>query len=204
MQDLIELKLCPNPSYKPDAVVDDASFWSTSTILAGAFYCPITLVEMNGTHAFSVISTCGCVMSDKALKEVKTETCLRCGAPFKAEDIVKLNPSDEEVAKLREEVMAKIKTKKSKEASEDGLDGKKDKLHAIMDDESGPALKKQKVEVTTLSKASSVAREADRAIKEAKSSNPLLASLFHTPGDKSNAPTANDLLMRVATHRYMT
>ncbi|KAG7226686.1 hypothetical protein INR49_023480 [Caranx melampygus] len=39
------------------------------------FICPVVGLEMNGKHRFCYLHTCGCVFSDRALKEVKTEIC---------------------------------------------------------------------------------------------------------------------------------
>uniref|UniRef100_A0A3Q3VWI9 Replication termination factor 2 n=1 Tax=Mola mola TaxID=94237 RepID=A0A3Q3VWI9_MOLML len=70
----------------------------------GMFICPVVGLEMNGKHRFCYLQTCGCVFSERAMKEVKTEICHKCGDPFKDEDIVVLNGTKEEVEKLREKM----------------------------------------------------------------------------------------------------
>ena len=37
--------------------------------------CPVTGLEMSGRQLFSFIRNCGCVISDRALKALKSETC---------------------------------------------------------------------------------------------------------------------------------
>ncbi|EGD75274.1 hypothetical protein PTSG_06927 [Salpingoeca rosetta] len=64
------------------------------------FECPITGVPMNGRHRFVYPVTCGCVISERALREIPTATCLVCSKPFTAEDIVVLNPEQEEMKEM--------------------------------------------------------------------------------------------------------
>ncbi|CAI9572268.1 unnamed protein product [Staurois parvus] len=87
------------------------------------FICPIVGLEMNGKHRFCVLRQCGCVFSERALKEIKTDVCHKCGAGFQAEDIIPLNGEKDEVEELRKKMedrrlKAKMekKSKKSKAA----------------------------------------------------------------------------------------
>lgn len=66
-----DLQLTSNPSYeegveKGDGYVDRQS---------SPYICPVIGLEMNGKFKFCFIWTCGCVMSERALKEVKTKLC---------------------------------------------------------------------------------------------------------------------------------
>ncbi len=157
-----------NPSYKKGAVSTDEAYFSTSTILTGAFYCPVTLLEMNGLHPFSVISPCGCVISDRALKEVKSSVCLRCGAEFAEDNIIRLNPPDDVVEEIRRVMKEKAAASKKEKVG----DGSKLRKGEVLDD-SGRDAKKAKVETTTSvsAKALLIADEAKKSLAAAKSSN---------------------------------
>lgn len=58
-----EVRLTPNPAYgKEDRAFDGPE--------PARFMCPVTLQEMNGSHAFVVLMSTGWVMAEKATKEV--------------------------------------------------------------------------------------------------------------------------------------
>lgn len=117
IRDIKELNLTDNPEWEGERRNTKGDRYED--ILCGMFICPVVGLEMNGKHRFSYLQTCGCVFSDRALKEVKTEICHKCGDPFKNEDVVVLNGTKEEVDKLREkmeEKRSKAKAKKSKKS----------------------------------------------------------------------------------------
>ncbi|KAL6112276.1 rtf2 [Pungitius sinensis] len=115
IKDIKELNLTDNPEWKGERSNTKGDIYED--MHCGMFICPVVGTEMNGKHRFCYLQTCGCVFSDRALKEVKTEICHKCGDGFKVEDLVVLNGTKEEVETLRkrmEEKRAKAKTKKSK------------------------------------------------------------------------------------------
>ncbi|XP_008277507.1 replication termination factor 2 [Stegastes partitus] len=117
IKDIKELNLTDNPEWEGER--RNAKGDRYEDIHCGMFICPVVGLEMNGKHRFCYLQTCGCVFSDRALKEVKTEICHKCGDPFKDEDIVVLNGTKEEVEKLKDrmdERRAKAKTKKTKKS----------------------------------------------------------------------------------------
>ncbi|XP_015892443.1 uncharacterized protein LOC107426707 [Ziziphus jujuba] len=91
---------------------------------AGArFQCPITGLEFNGKYKFFALRTCGHVLSAKALREVKSSSCLVCHKEFTETDKIVINGSDEEVKVLRdmmEAEKAKLREKKSKKVRNGG------------------------------------------------------------------------------------
>nr|XP_061814558.1 replication termination factor 2-like isoform X1 [Nerophis lumbriciformis] len=116
-KDIKELNLTDNPEWEGERRNTKGDRYED--IYCGMFICPVVGLEMNGKHRFCYLKTCGCVFSDRALKEVKTEICHKCGDPFQKTDIVVLNGTKEEVDKLKEnmeERRAKAKTKKSKKS----------------------------------------------------------------------------------------
>lgn len=117
IKDIKELNLTDNPEWEGDRT--NAKGDRYEDIHCGMFICPVVGLEMNGKHRFCYLQTCGCVFSDRALKEVKTEICHKCGDPFQDDDIYVLNGTKEEVERLREKMeerRAKAKTKKSKKS----------------------------------------------------------------------------------------
>ncbi|XP_065379400.1 replication termination factor 2 isoform X1 [Macaca nemestrina] len=72
---------------------------------------------------FCFLRCCGCVFSERALKEIKAEVCHTCGAAFQEDDVIVLNGTKEDVdvlkARMEERrLRAKLekKTKKPKAA----------------------------------------------------------------------------------------
>ncbi|XP_035634455.1 replication termination factor 2-like isoform X1 [Oncorhynchus keta] len=116
IKDIKELNLTDNPAWEGERRNTKGDRYED--MHCAMFICPVVGLEMNGKHRFCFLQTCGCVFSDRALKEVKTEICHKCGDPFKDENLVVLNGTKEEVEKLREkmeEKRAKAKaTKKPK------------------------------------------------------------------------------------------
>ncbi|KAI4335569.1 hypothetical protein L6164_014205 [Bauhinia variegata] len=81
------------------------------------FQCPISGLEFNGRYKFFALKNCGHVLSTKALKEVKSSSCLVCHQEFSETDKIVINGSEEEVAVLRErmeEEKATTREKKTK------------------------------------------------------------------------------------------
>lgn len=71
MQDLKELNLTLNPVFKDGAEKGDGYVDRQSA----PYICPVLGIEMNGKFKFSFIWECGCVMSERALKKIKTKVC---------------------------------------------------------------------------------------------------------------------------------
>ncbi|XP_041804208.1 replication termination factor 2 [Chelmon rostratus] len=121
IKDIKELNLTDNPEWEGER--RNAKGDRYEDIHCGMFICPVVGLEMNGKHRFCYLQTCGCVFSDRAMKEVKTEICHKCGDPFKVDDVVVLNGTKDEVEKLREKMeerRTKAKTKKSKKSKAAG------------------------------------------------------------------------------------
>lgn len=89
---------------------------------------------MSGHHRFAFLRGCGCVLSEKALKEVPSEAChkvyktsivsswslflshTQCGQGFTKDDIVIINGTEEDIEKLKE-IMEKRKQAKVSKVS---------------------------------------------------------------------------------------
>jgi len=90
------------------------------------FVCPITGVPGNGKYRFLLMRSCGCVVSERAVKEVPSSSCLACHKPFVEDDlkhdeqfIVIYPASHEESEKQREKMearRARLKDSKGKKS----------------------------------------------------------------------------------------
>lgn len=69
-QDIKELNLTINPTYK-----DVETKEKSSTIGTSPFICPVIGLEMTGKFRFVAIWSCGCVFSERALKQINTKIC---------------------------------------------------------------------------------------------------------------------------------
>lgn len=206
LKDIVELNLTENPGYrrrdadKGDEYVD---------LRASRFICPIVGLEMNGKHKFCYLRQCGCVLSDRALKEVKSEVCHKCAKPFRDDDIVVLNGTDDEVAVLTAQMeirraRAKIDKKLKKRACEATDDvGKKAKTDAAEaakkvsskmanggPSTSGTAAKKPDVGTATKMILPEKARQGYSIAKDPKTSE-AFKSLFTTHSTAVNQPKAH-------------
>lgn len=69
LKDVKNLNLTRNPAFdgnkakKGDCYTDEGR---------SPYICPVIGLEMNGKYKFCFLWSCGCVMSERALKEVKT------------------------------------------------------------------------------------------------------------------------------------
>ena len=79
---------------------------------------------MNGKYKFYALWSCGCVLSERAFKEVESETCHNCGEKFEKDDIIVLNAEGEDLEKMetnmkeRRERMKKAKKQKKEKNNE--------------------------------------------------------------------------------------
>ena len=113
-------------------------------VYSSPFTCPLTGLEMNGKYKFCAIWTCGCVLSDRALRSINNNnnseeklSCPKCGQEyFSNDDVIILNPEDEDVILMeqrRERLAANQKKngtnkRKSPDGGEEEKHGKKTKI----------------------------------------------------------------------------
>ncbi|XP_030389572.1 replication termination factor 2 [Gopherus evgoodei] len=99
IKNVTELNLADNPAWKGDKGNTKGDKYDD--IQCARFICPVVGLEMNGRHRFVFLRNCGCVFSERALKEIKTEVCHRCGVPFQDDDVIILNGSKDDVEVLK-------------------------------------------------------------------------------------------------------
>lgn len=72
LKDVKELKLAPNPEYKPE---DEKKEGGTDD-RACPYICPIIGLEMSGKFKFVALWSCGCVISERAFKQINDKICV--------------------------------------------------------------------------------------------------------------------------------
>jgi len=156
LKDIIKLNFTPNPAYEDDHT-------------HSRFICPVTQIEFNGHYRFVAIRSCGCVLSEKALKEVPTAVCLKCGKEFTQSDIILLNGSKEEIDNLRQKMLEKRerehlerKEKKSKKNSSSSTTTTTTTSSAVIDNKNDNAI------TTTTSSATPLSPRASTDNKKRK------------------------------------
>lgn len=108
LKDIRDLKLSANPAYSPE---DDKN---------APFICALIGLEMSGQFRFVAPWTCGCVFSERALKQLKSSVCSICQTPYTEQDVVILNGNDEDVDAMRtkmESRVARLKAEKKDKKS---------------------------------------------------------------------------------------
>jgi len=122
-KDLVLLEPSLNPTFQVNKghAADDVSFVSQ-------LQCPVANLEMNGKYNFVAIGSCGHVISERALKEIKGNSCIVCQREFSQTDVIPLNPSPEQLeplkARLKErQAVAKLAKKEAKKVAAASADG---------------------------------------------------------------------------------
>ncbi|XP_074640571.1 replication termination factor 2-like [Tubulanus polymorphus] len=117
LKDVKQLNLTDNPAYTSESLTGDAY----ADRCMSKFICPVTGLEMSGRFRFCYIWSCGCVVSERALKEVKSVICHKCGLPYEEDDVILLNGNHDEVDVLwvkmesrKQKLRAEKKAKKKK------------------------------------------------------------------------------------------
>ncbi|XP_046919404.2 replication termination factor 2 [Dermatophagoides farinae] len=122
LKDVVTLKLTPKSN-------DEKASTESNGTNDYKFVCPIVGLEMNGKYKFMYFRTCGCVVSERAIKEVKSQVCLSCNKPFTDDDLIVLNGDDDEIDDLKNRMTIrrnKLKEEKKRKRmkNEDSINGK--------------------------------------------------------------------------------
>ncbi|XP_075153194.1 replication termination factor 2 [Haematobia irritans] len=132
MKDIKQLSLTPNPAFtekdKTEGLLDDRH---------APYICKLIGLEMSGKFRFVGIWSCGCVMSERALKEIKGSSaggsCPVCQQPFGIEDVIVLNGNEDDLEMMQAKIeMRQAKRKANKKEKKE----KKDKTIKTEEDTS--------------------------------------------------------------------
>ena len=126
LKDVIELKLSPNPSYDANRISVGNGY---NDRLVSPWICPVTGLEMNGNFKMVFSWPGGKVVAERAIKVMQKDPA---EAPnFKQEDLIVLNPEEEEIDLMNANMIArKARAKAEKKA-------KKKKIST--EEEAGPS-----------------------------------------------------------------
>ncbi|XP_052897186.1 replication termination factor 2 isoform X1 [Anopheles moucheti] len=171
LKDIKNLNLTANPAY--DEAQDDKS---------SPYICALIGLEMSGQFRFVALWTCGCVFSERALKEVKEKVCSVCQTPYNDDDIVILNGTEEETEQMRTKMEARsIRARSEKKAKLD----KKSKSKASATITSTTA-SESTTPVTTSASTSSVVAETSNMPSSSTMDKKLLPSTAKANGEGSS------------------
>jgi hypothetical protein len=73
LKDVVTLKLTANKHADKEGKATTAGAYTD--VNTARFACPVTDLPMNGHYRFCYLRGCGCVLSEKALREIPSETC---------------------------------------------------------------------------------------------------------------------------------
>lgn len=112
--------MTPNPAFNGKAqsvggYIDDK---------CSPYICPLVGLEMNDRSKFCFLWKCGCVISERGLKLGADNKCVNCVMEYEDDDIVILNPTEEDVPSMITKLNKrkdKIKSKKNKVKQEVGI-----------------------------------------------------------------------------------
>lgn len=107
------MKLTSNPAFNKKAqsvggYIDDN---------CSPYICPLVGLEMNDRSKFCFLWKCGCVVSERGLKLGADNKCVNCVKEYEDDDIVVLNPTDEDITLMKIKLARrkdKIKSEKNK------------------------------------------------------------------------------------------
>lgn len=106
LKDVKPLNLTPNPAFKDYG--KEALIGGEAVDYGNAmFICPVIGLEMNGRWRFVFYWNCGCVVSEKAYHELKSDKCHKCGLPTSVDDVIVINGNAEDVVKMESKMAAR-------------------------------------------------------------------------------------------------
>lgn len=96
LKDIKNLKLTANPAFSEE---DEKN---------APFVCALIGLEMSGQFRFVALWTCGCVFSERAIKQLKSSICSICQTTYTEQDIVILNGNEEDVNMMTTKMEARV------------------------------------------------------------------------------------------------
>uniref|UniRef100_A0A914GTF0 Replication termination factor 2 n=1 Tax=Globodera rostochiensis TaxID=31243 RepID=A0A914GTF0_GLORO len=172
--DVKELKLADNRAWKDNGPEKGDIYIDMNE---SPWVCPITALPMNGVNVFFVNWKCGCVFSEKAHNELKTNSCYGCGGPMDEGQFIKLYP-EEELFRIYQQRLDELAQRRQKKA-EEKVGEKKRKLTS--DEKSADHPKKTKAEDETRFGSIQDNPNVPKAVK----------SMFTTSEEAKKQPTAH-------------
>ncbi|XP_008472467.1 protein RTF2 homolog [Diaphorina citri] len=116
LKDIKDLALTVNPAFTTGAETGDGYIDRQTA----QYICPTTGIEMNGKFKFCFVWKCGCVVSERALKEVRDNICHKCQTAYSEGDIVILNPEQSDLDLMRVRMDARVARMKAEKKAKKG------------------------------------------------------------------------------------
>lgn len=110
LKDIKTLKLTQNPAFSGLAqnvggYIDDK---------CSPYICPLIGLEMNDRSKFCFSWKCGCVVSERGLQLGADNKCVNCVMEYEETDIVILNPTEDDILKMKMNLAKRKEMIKSK------------------------------------------------------------------------------------------
>jgi len=189
LKDVVVLNLTVKSDFCDKKAQIDGQYIDTQD---SKYVCPVVGLEMNGKYKFCYIRSCGCVVSDRALKEVKSDTCHKCNKEYSSDDVIVINGTDEEMEELRHRMderrakakeMKKNRKRKACETKTSDESHSQEKQMKDMPSTSGASTSKSSKPIDKSSKEYSVAKDPN--------ASETYKSLFTSHKSAKDKPTAH-------------
>jgi len=175
VRDVKQLRLTANPEYHGEAA-DWGDAYKDRNV--SPWICPVTGLEMNGNQRFVVNWECGCVLSEKAVREVETEGCHGCGRAVDRDSRVVINGSEEEKRGYAEKEQKRVLMIKNKKKEKDS--SKVETMHAAPSTSSEQTTMTRKRKMDTVSSAKKTTAVDATNIQDDPSTSDAYKGLFTT------------------------
>ncbi|XP_041975140.1 replication termination factor 2 [Aricia agestis] len=183
LKDIKDLKLINNPAYKKTEHAEGA------TESSAPYICPISGLEMTGKFRFIFLWSCGCVLAERALKEVKQNLCHMCQQPFTDNDVVVLNGTDEDIVKMQEKMAIRVASRKTKKSKAEKTEVKEEPSTPCTQTSSSSASSDVKTETEPQPGGSGIKKEMDTIPLSLPKFNPNKQARGHFGSSKRAFPT---------------
>merc|ERR1712062_932770 len=65
-------------------------------------------MEMNGVYKFAFLWSCGCLMAERAIRQLQMSKCPNCDVAFKSEDVILVHAEGEDLKLMQSRLEAKL------------------------------------------------------------------------------------------------
>lgn len=179
MKDIKQLTLTPNPAFteedKTEGLLDSRH---------APYICKLIGLEMSGKFRFVALWSCGCVMSERALKEIKGKApgnCPLCQKEFSIADVIVLNASDEDLELMKVKMEMREAKKKANKKEKKDKKSKEDKQQNGVKEEEPINEKSETCTASTSKSSAVVSNEHNTAIKTAPLTSTLKPKIVANP-----------------------
>lgn len=191
LKDVIELQLNDNPAFVDKQSVGDGLY---NDALISPWICPVTGLEMNGRFKFVFCFTSGKVVAERAIKVLRKDPTE--AQHYKEEDIVTINPEEEELDLMNSKMIARhARVKALKKAAKDAK--RKNEVEFKV-----PSASKEPEESAGPSTAKKFKAEELSAFKDQKKTNDPSKIKSSKSKSVQNDPNASEVYKRLfSTHK---